>query len=147
MEGHTYRFMEEEPLYRFGYGLSYTSFEYSDLRLSPGRVSRDEDVVVTAQVQNLGQCAGEEVAQLYVSDLESSVPVPLLHLEGFQRLRLRPGQTRTVAFRLRPDQLAAYDDEGRAFVEPGQFEVTVGGGQPEDPASGAVSGTLVVEED
>jgi beta-glucosidase len=144
MEGHTYRFMDAEPLYRFGYGLSYTRFEYSDLRFSADTISDDEEVVVSAEVENVGRRAGDEVAQLYVSDLEASVPVPRLHLEGLQRVRLAPGQTKTVAFRLRPDQLAAYDDEGRPFVEPGEFEVSVGGGQPVDAASGAVSGTVVV---
>ena len=147
MDGHTYRFMEEEPLYRFGYGLSYTTFEYTDLRLSQETISPDETVVVSATVTNVGGCPGEEVAQFYISDLDASVPVPLRHLEGIQRLRLAPEQSTTVAFEVRPEHLAAYDEDGRPFVEAGEFELSIGGGQPVDPASHSATGTLVVEGD
>jgi beta-glucosidase len=144
LAGRTYRFLRDEPLYRFGYGLSYTTFAYANVRLSKAAVGRDEPVTVTAEVTNTGRRAGEEVVQLYVRDVAASVPVPLLHLEGFQRIHLVPGQTRTVAFTLQPAQLAAYDDQGRPFVEPGRFVVSVGGGQPGDPASGAISTELTV---
>ncbi|MFP3938227.1 MAG: glycoside hydrolase family 3 C-terminal domain-containing protein [Phycisphaerae bacterium] len=146
MANRTYRFMGDEPLYRFGYGLSYTSFEYSDIRLSSDKISPGESVSVTVNVTNTGRRAGDEVVQLYVSDVEASVPVPLRHLEGFRRLRLAPGETKTVGFTLTGEQLSAYDDEGNPFVEPGEFRIAVGGGQPEDPAAGAVTTTLTVAE-
>jgi beta-glucosidase len=136
MKGRTYRFMDAEPLYRFGYGLSYTKFKYAKLKVRGYDVSVD--------VKNVGKLAGDEVVQLYVSDVEASVPVPRLHLEGFKRIHLKPGQVKTVKFTLKPEQLMCYDDTGKAFLEPGQFRVSVGGGQPDDLASGAVSATLTV---
>lgn len=148
MSGRTYRFMEKEPLYRFGYGLSYTTFKYSGLRLSgfgckgSGRNSRH--CTVTVDVANAGSHDGDEVVQLYVSDLEASVPVPRLHLEGFARIHLEVGATRTVKFKISRDQFACYADDGRSFIEPGDFRVSVGGGQPDDPASGAVSAVVSV---
>jgi beta-glucosidase len=145
MAGRTYRFMQEEPLYRFGFGLSYTTFQYSNLKLSAMRIGPDQSVEVFVDVTNTGKLAGDEVVQLYVSDVECSVPVPRLHLEGFERIHLLPGQTRSVCFTLRPGQLAAYDDAGMAFVEPGKFIVSVGGGQPDDSASGAIQAELLIE--
>ncbi len=93
---------------------------------------------------NTGERAGDEVVQLYVQDVEASVPVPRRHLEGFARVRLAPGETKTVSFDLRPEQLMAYDDAGRAFLEPGEFLLSVGGGQPDDPAAHCVTATLKV---
>ncbi|MFW5922970.1 MAG: glycoside hydrolase family 3 C-terminal domain-containing protein [Planctomycetota bacterium] len=144
MQGHTYRFMEAEPLYPFGYGLSYTSFDYSNITLSSESINADESVVISAEVTNTGGRAGEEVVQFYVSDLEASVPVPRLHLEGVRRVHLRPGETRTVSCRLTPRQLAAFDDAGNPFVESGEFEISIGGGQPTDESAGAVTATLEV---
>jgi beta-glucosidase len=143
-KGRTYRFMKEEPLYRFGYGLSYTNFEYARLRLSADGIGVDESVTVSVDVTNTGEMAGDEVVQLYTSDVEASVPVPLLHLEGFRRIHLESGQSETVTFELQPEQLVAYDDDGNPFVEPGKFEVSVGGGQPGDPHSGSVTTVLTV---
>jgi len=145
MQGRTYRFMEEEPLYWFGYGLSYTTFEYSDIRLSKSEIGPDEEVEVTVEVKNAGERASDEVVQVYVSDREASVPVPGVHLEGFRRVHLRAGEKQTVSFTLKPEQLAAYDDEGRPFVEPGEFAISAGGGQPDDPAGGAVTAVLTVK--
>ncbi|KPK65800.1 MAG: beta-glucosidase [Planctomycetes bacterium SM23_32] len=143
-KGRTYRFMREEPLYRFGYGLSYTTFEYCDLRLSQAEIGPGESVEVTVNVRNTGGRAGDEVVQLYVSDVEASVPVPLGHLEGFRRIALGPGEQQEVAFTLGPAQLCAYGDDGTPFVEPGEFRISVGGGQPDDPAGGAVTAVLTV---
>lgn len=145
MQGRTYRFLSEPPLYRFGYGLSYTTFEYDQLQISPNPTRVDQTVEVTARVRNTGAVAGDEVVQLYVTDARASVPVPLLHLEGVRRLHLKPGEAQQVSFPLTPAQLAAYDDEGRPFVEPGEFIVGVGGGQPHDPASRAVTASLWVK--
>ena len=144
MAGRTYRFMSEQPLFRFGYGLSYTTFEYSDLRLDRARIAPDESVAVTVQVRNTGRRAGDEVVQLYVRDVEASVPVPRCHLEGFCRIHLAAGETQTVAFTLRPEQLACFDEDGTPFVELGVFEISVGGGQSADPTAGAVTARLEV---
>ena len=143
MKGRTYRFMAEEPLFRFGFGLSYTEFDYSELELSKGEIGADEEVEVAVTVANVGEVDGDEVVQLYVSDVEASVPVPLRHLEGVRRIHLRAGERQRVSFVLKPEQLAAFDDEGRPFVEAGEFGIFVGGGQPDD-SRGGVSGTLVV---
>ncbi|MFO7958286.1 MAG: glycoside hydrolase family 3 C-terminal domain-containing protein [Candidatus Brocadiia bacterium] len=144
MRGRTYRFMEDEPLYRFGYGLSYTTFEYSGLRLDPAEAGTDEPVNVSVEVENTSERAGSEVVQLYVTDVEASVPVPRLHLEGFRRIQLDAGEKQTVTFELRPEQLAACDDDGQPFVEPGEFRISVGGGQPDDAAAASVSATLTL---
>jgi len=134
MKGRTYRFMEEEPLFRFGYGLSYTSFSYSNQKVDgfdPMRISVD--------VSNDGGRAGDEVVQMYVRDVEASVPVPRRQLQGFKRIHLKAGETKRVSFELTPDQLVVFDDAGIPFVEAGQFEISVGGGQPDDPIAGACS--------
>jgi beta-glucosidase len=145
MRERTYRFAPDEPLYRFGYGLSYTRFSYENLRITPGVIAAGDSVSVSVDVTNCGERDGDEVVQLYVSDVEASVPVPRLHLEGFRRVRLEAGATTTVDFELDTRQLAAYDDEGRPFVEAGEFAISVGGGQPADDTAGAVSGTLTVK--
>ena len=145
MRGRTYRFLEAAPRWRFGYGLSYTTFAYRNLRLSWPRICEGGFVTVKADVTNTGSRAGEEVAQMYVRDLAASVPVPRCQLAGFSRVALRPGQTKTVSFTLRADQLVCHADDGRPFLEPGEFQVSVGGGQPDDPASGAVSASLALQ--
>jgi len=144
MKGRTYRFMKAAPCYRFGYGLSYTTFQYNGLKLGKKVIERDESVTVSVHLKNTGRRLGDEVVQLYVRDVRASVPVPRLHLEGFQRIHLRPGQKKTVRFTLKPEQLVCYDDRGQAFVEPGKFHISVGGGQPGDPAGGVVTTTLTV---
>jgi beta-glucosidase len=137
MEGRTYRYFRGEPLYPFGYGLSYTAFTYSNLRVS-GAISRgsstaigaNETLTVQADVQNVGRRAGDEIVQLYLSDLAASMPVPIRQLAGFARIHLAPGETQTVEFTITPPQLALVDDAGRRVVEPGEFRLSVGGRQP-----------------
>ncbi len=135
MAGRTYRYMTEEPFYPFGFGLSYTSFEYDSLELSPAALSTEqaatgEGVEVRVEVTNRGPIAGDEVVQLYVSDLEASVAVPLASLAGFTRIHLKPGQSRTVELALPVKALELVDDAGRRVLEPGAFAVTVGGASP-----------------
>jgi beta-glucosidase len=129
MAGRTYRYFEGRPLFPFGYGLSYTTFAYNDLQL-PSQVGDGESVVVSVNVRNTGSVAGEEVVQLYVTDVDASVPVPIRSLQGFSRMYLEPGVSRTVSFTLEPRQFSQIDDEGQRLVEPGVFEVSVGGKQP-----------------
>jgi beta-glucosidase len=148
MAGHTYRYSLEEPLYPFGHGLSYTSFSYANLIIEPEDIRADQSVTVRATVTNTGDRAGDEVVQCYVSDVASQFPVPVRHLEGFQRVHLAPGESREVAFTLTPRQLAAFDDDGRRIVEPGGFVVSIGGGQPAyAPEGGYVSDTFSVYGD
>jgi beta-glucosidase len=130
MAGRTYRFMQETPLYPFGYGLSYTTFAYSNLRLSRKVIGVDEAVTVSVDVRNSGKRDGDEVVQFYVSAQEASVPVPVRHLEGFKRVHLKAGAKTTVCFTLRPAQRVAYAEDGSALMEPGRYQVSVGGGQP-----------------
>ncbi|MGH9823280.1 MAG: glycoside hydrolase family 3 C-terminal domain-containing protein [Blastocatellia bacterium] len=129
MEGRTYRYFKGEPLYPFGYGLSYTHFTYSML-VAPKSVSAGGNVTVTAQVKNEGSVAGDEVAELYVKHVSASVAVPIRSLEGFKRITLAPGQTQTVSFTLTPRELSLVDDGGRRVIDPGEIEISVGGGQP-----------------
>ena len=130
MEGHTYRYFRGEPLFPFGYGLSYTTFEYTNLQLSAKCIRASETLTVSVDVHNVGQRAGDEVVQVYVADIAASVPVPIRQLCGFERVHLAPGETKTVSFDLAPRQLSLIDDSGRRVVEPGGFQVAVGGRQP-----------------
>jgi beta-glucosidase len=143
MQGRTYRFMDAEPHYRFGYGLSYTTFRYANVQC-PADVPADGAFALRVEVTNTGDRDGDEVVQVYVTDVEASVPVPRLHLEAFKRIHLAAGETRTVGFTISTGQLAAYDDDGKPFVEPGEFRIHVGGGQPDDPAMPGISATLTV---
>ena len=114
------------PLYPFGHGLSYTTFTYSNLRLSSARIAATDPVRVQVDVTNAGQRAGDEVVQLYVRDDVASVTRPVKELRGFERLTLQPGQSRTVTFMLRTADLAFYNQQMRRVVEPGRFTVWVG---------------------
>jgi beta-glucosidase len=116
-----------EPLFPFGHGLSYTTFEYSGLEVSPEAVKRDGTVDVTLKVKNTGARPGAEVVQLYVHDPESSVDRPEKELKGFRRVSLQPGETRAVSFTLDRSALSFFDPGRREWVaEPGAFEVLVG---------------------
>jgi beta-glucosidase len=145
MAGRTYRYMTEEPLYRFGFGLSYTTFTYGAASLSRATVPASNPTVeIEVEVANAGARAGDEVVQLYVRDVQASVPVPRHRLEGFRRVHLKPGERRKITFALRPEQLAAHREDGTPFVEPGEFRLFVGGCQPDDPAFRGVEATLRV---
>jgi beta-glucosidase len=130
MQGRTYRYFKGEPLYPFGHGLSYTTFGYDNLRPSAARVRAGRGLTVTADVRNTGARAGEEVVQLYITDAASRYPLPVRSLAGLTRVRLNPGETRRVSFRVEPRQLSVIDDRGRRVVEPGEFLLSVGGKQP-----------------
>jgi beta-glucosidase len=129
MEGRTYRYFKGEPLYPFGYGLSYTRFAYSRLTM-PKRLRAGDNIRLSVQVKNAGKRAGDEVVQVYVKDVAASVPVPVHSLQGFKRIHLKAGETRTVSFVLTPRQLSLIDDQFKRVVEPGEFEISVGGAQP-----------------
>ena len=131
MNGRTYRYFTGEPLYPFGYGLSYTTYGYGNLVLGSDRVKAGDSLVVKIDLENTGSKAGEEVVQLYLRHLDASVPVPIRSLQGFRRVALKPGEKKTVSFTLLPRQLSLIDRENKRVLEPGRFEVSVGGMQPD----------------
>jgi beta-glucosidase len=125
----TYRYFAGEPLYPFGYGLSYTTFSYSNGRVSKASVAATEEVTVSIDVTNSGEVAGDEVVQLYLT--HPGVPgAPVRALKGFHRIHLDKGEKRAVAFTLRARDLSIVDEGGKHRIVPGQVDVWVGGGQP-----------------
>jgi beta-glucosidase len=129
MDGRTYRFFKGEPLFPFGFGLSYTRFEYSALAVPP-RAEVNAPVEVSVAVRNVGGRDGDEVVQLYVSHVGATTRVPLRSLQGMRRLHLNAGEQQKVVFTLEPRQLAIVNDTGQVRVEPGRVAITVGGKQP-----------------
>jgi len=114
------------PLFPFGYGLSYTTFEFSNLKISPLQQKPTGDITVTCEVKNNGTRAGDEVVQLYTSDLVSSVTTYEKNLRGFERINLKPGESRQLAFTLKPEHLQLINRDWKHVVEPGEFEVSIG---------------------
>jgi beta-glucosidase len=127
MTGRTYRYMTEEPLYPFGFGLSYTTFAYRDLQITSPAASGFE---VTVTVDNRGAVAADEVVQFYLSALDSQLPAPLSQLIGFQRIHLEPRQSQTVTMMVKPEVLMLFDENGRQVFEPGRFRLMVGSCSP-----------------
>jgi beta-glucosidase len=126
-KGFTSKYLDVDftPEYPFGFGLTYTTFEYSNLRLSDKAMPASGSLKVTADIANTGQAEGEEVVQLYVRDLAGSVTRPVRELKGFQRVRLKPGEKRAVEFTLRGADLAFHNDKMQFVTEPGAFHVWV----------------------
>lgn len=122
-----YLFNDNGPLFPFGHGLSYTTFAFDNLRVTPQQIAPDGETVVSVEVTNTGQRAGDEVVQLYLRDQVSSVTRPVKELKGFRRITLQPGETQMVEFGLGPDQLQFLDAHMQPVVEPGLFDVMVGG--------------------
>jgi beta-glucosidase len=114
------------PLYVFGYGLSYTTFEVSNLQLSASTVSRNGSLTASATVRNVGSRIGDEVVQLYINDPVASISQPVRRLRGFERVTLNPGEVRTVRFKLDKSDFGFYDNRGEFVVEPGQIDVYAG---------------------
>jgi len=117
---------EATPLYPFGFGLSYTAFDFKNPRLAKKKIRASESTCVFIEVKNIGQRAGTETVQLYIRDLVSSVTRPVKELKGFQKISLQPGETKTVSLEITPDSLAFYDIDMKYTVEPGEFEIMVG---------------------
>lgn len=141
MAGRTYRYFEGEPLYPFGYGLSYTSFKYDNLKVDE-EYKIGEAVTITVDVKNTGDLAGDEVVQLYLSNLNKAVPIPIRSLKGFRRIHLRPGKTKTVKFIISPDAFSIINNENEKVTLSGQYVISVGGGQPESKMDSMVSNVL-----
>ncbi|MFL6333419.1 MAG: glycoside hydrolase family 3 C-terminal domain-containing protein [Pyrinomonadaceae bacterium] len=144
MEGRTYRYFRGEPLYPFGHGLSYTRFEYSNPTASRIVVRAGSGLTVSADVQNVGPRAGDEVVQLYLTDVKASAPVPVRALKGVRRVHLKPGEKRRVTFNLTPGDLMMVDEKGKRRLEEGEFRFSIGGKQPgfEGPADAATTGVV-----
>lgn len=136
MEGRTYRYFKDEPLYKFGYGLSYSQFTYSNLQV-PNEIETNRPLTVKVDVQNTGDYDGDEVVQVYLRHVDSPVPVPLHSLEGFKRVHLLKGQKKTVEFTLDPRQLSVINDLGERVVIPGKLSLFAGGGQPDNASVSA----------
>ncbi len=140
--GRTYMYFKGEPLYPFGYGLSYTKFAYSNLRVSSSRLAGKRTVNVSVDVKNTGRRAGEEVVQMYVKHLDSAVARPLKELKGFKRVMIAPNQTITVTLPITGERLAYWDTSKRAFVvEKGKVEVMVGSSSTDIKLTKAISVT------
>jgi beta-glucosidase len=133
---YTTGYMDEKPtpLYPFGHGLSYTTFDYSGLKVSAPSMTRDGSVEIRVEVQNTGTRGGQEVVQLYTRQLVAARSRPMRELKGFQKIALKPGQRKTVRFALKASDLAYHDDDGRRVIEPGKFSVFVGGSSAADLA-------------
>jgi beta-glucosidase len=129
MEGRTYRFMKEEPLYPFGFGLSYTQFAYSDLR-GPTEIQVNQPYPFHFTLTNQGNITGEEVVQVYIDDLDASLPVPMHSLAAFERVTLKPGESRELSFEIGADALMLVNEQGELEPEAGQFKLTVGSCSP-----------------
>jgi beta-glucosidase len=129
MAKRTYRYFPGEVLYPFGYGLSYTTFAYSNAKVDQASVAANGSATVSVEVTNTGKMAGDEVVQLYLTHT-GVAGAPLRSLQGFQHVHLDPGQKTTVSFTLANRQLSLVDGDGRHRIVPGKVQVWVGGGQP-----------------
>jgi len=121
-----YLYANKEPLFPFGYGLSYTTFEYSNLKVAPAQIGPSGRAEINVAVTNTGKVKGDEIVQLYIRDLVSSVTRPVIELKDFKRITLAPGESKTVNFTITPDKLSFLDLNMNRVVEPGLFDIMVG---------------------
>jgi beta-glucosidase len=138
MEGRTYRYFRGEPLFSFGHGLSYTTFEFDSLHIDRPKVEVGGKVAISVDVTNSGDRAGDEVVQLYVRQRDAAVPRPIKELKGFKRISLQPGERKTAIFTLHTHQLGLVDEEMAFVVQPGVVEVMVGNSSQHLPLSGTL---------
>jgi beta-glucosidase len=122
-----YSDVSNDPLYEFGYGLSYTSFKYDNLKLSKSKFSKNEEMVVRVQLTNTGSKDGEEVVQLYIRDLAGSVTRPVRELKGFEKVALKAGESKIITFTINAKVLQFYTANNKWEVEPGDFYIWIGG--------------------
>jgi beta-glucosidase len=118
--------LDVSPLFPFGYGLSYTTFEYSNLALNKAVIKKDGTSEVSIDVKNTGNREGAEIVELYIRDDYSSIPRPVKELKGFRKVRLQPGETKTVVFTINPEALSFYDKNMKWTIEPGSFTIMAG---------------------
>jgi len=130
MDQRTYRYMKVDPLYPFGFGLSYSRFEYAHIKLGSTTVQAGDPIEFSFLVKNTGDRDAAEVVQIYLSDLQASTIVPLHHLVGFEKVSLAAGESREIKFILTPEMMSFYNDDGKLTLEPGAFRLEVGGCSP-----------------
>ena len=118
--------VRNEPLYPFGFGLSYTTFDYSDVTLSSTRMQADGSLSASVTVKNTGRYDADEIVQLYIRDVVASISRPVKELKGFQRIHLNAGESKTVTFTITPDLLKFYDYNMNFVLEPGDFDIMIG---------------------
>ena len=136
-KGFTYMYINGKPLFPFGHGLSYTNFKYSNFKIASKKINTGGRITVNVTVQNTGKRKGDEVVQLYVHDVVSSVKRPAKELRGFQRISLNPGEKQNLTFTVSADKLAFYDEKTHAFIiEPGMFDILIGSSSEDIRASG-----------
>lgn len=127
MKNRTYRYFSGQPLYAFGHGLSYTTFKYGKIEISPRKASVGDTLSLKVDVTNTGKIKGDEVVQVYVHEVNSSVPMPIQSLIGFQRINILPGETKTVEIPVRVDSFRRWDEKGNRYVvDPGKYELRIG---------------------
>jgi len=145
MKKRTYRYLEIEPLYPFGFGLSYTTFEYSNLTLNPKEIKAGEDLEVSVDVQNVGKMDSDEVVQVHLKDMEASVRVPNYQLSGVKRAYLKTGEKKQISFTIKARQMGVINRLGKCILEPGEFKILINGCQP-DKRSLELLGAKPLEE-
>jgi beta-glucosidase len=145
MQNRTYRYFQGKPLYGFGYGLSYSTFEYSNLMLSPPQILAGETLTVLVDVHNASLVAGNEVAQLYL-EFPPRTGAPARALRGFAHVHLQPGETQRLTYTLSPRDLSMVDDRGEHIVETGEYTLFVGGTQPGDATAGVSTQLAITGE-
>jgi beta-glucosidase len=127
MQNRTYRYFTGKPLFPFGYGLSYTRFRYSDLKITKAKINTSDSIELSVTVKNTGKYDGDEVVQLYVKNLSSKQPQPIKSLKGFKRICLKKGESKTVLLPLKAGDLKYFDEDKNDFIiEPGDYEIQVG---------------------
>lgn len=144
MTGRTYRYMSEEPLYPFGYGLSYTTFDYSDVEVAKS-VKAGEEITVKVQVENTGEMTADEVVQLYVSTSAKGIKTPIRRLADFARVTLRPNEEKVVELTIKPEMVSILNNKHQRIVESGEVQISVGGGQPVPSTKSYVETSTVIK--
>ena len=134
MKGRTYRYFSDKPLYTFGFGLSYTSFGYSGLKLPASNIKAGDPVTVEADVKNNGSTTGDEVVELYLTQPKAS-DTPIRVLVGFTRVHLGPGKSAHIGLTIDPRSIAQVDSKGTRVTLPGDYTVFLGGAQPDGTTS------------
>ena len=146
MKNRTYRYFTGTPLYPFGYGLSYTQFAYSGLRLSGEKIAAGQPLMVEGEVHNTGRVAGDAVAELYLTPPSDGL-APKLQLAAFDRVSLAPGESKKVRFTLEPRQMSMVDARGQRAVRAGIYRLALGGGQPENAPGAQTTFTIMGEQE
>ncbi|MDE1191078.1 MAG: fibronectin type III-like domain-contianing protein [Arachidicoccus sp.] len=151
MNGRTYRYMQKAPMYPFGFGLTYGKFVYSNISLNKKSIHNNESVQVSATVANQGSIASDEVVQLYISAPQQNYLTPLYALKGFQRISLKPNESKTLSFTIKPDELQIINENGDAVIPNGEYKIYIGGSSPvarsEELGAPALVATSIVIKD